>query len=142
MAAKYCDLILIWLFFLFPGKYTSTKTSYGLQQPQFFGLFFFSNKNDSLEVDRLEFQSFSSIGREDIYQSRPKSRGNLLTYLAWPFTILQNDNIMISWDFFRLTALRCPGMAAGAVRLRKSHDIVILSFCNIVKGQAKYCWLR
>ena len=26
--------------------------------------------------------------------------------------------------------------AAGAVSLRKSHDIVILSFCNIVKGQA------
>ena len=25
----------------------------------------------------------------------------------------------------------------GAVSLRKSHDIVILSFCNIVKGQAK-----
>ena len=29
-------------------------------------------------------------------------------------------------------------MAAGAVSLRKSHDIVMLSFCNIVKGQAKY----
>ena len=29
-------------------------------------------------------------------------------------------------------------MAAGAVSLRKSHDIVILSFCNIVKGQAKF----
>ena len=28
-------------------------------------------------------------------------------------------------------------MAAGPVSLRKSHDIVILSFCNIVKGQAK-----
>ena len=27
-------------------------------------------------------------------------------------------------------------MAAGAVSLRKSHDIEILSFCNIVKGQA------
>ena len=40
--------------------------------------------------------------------------------------------------FFRLTAPRCPGMAAGAVSLRKSHDIVISSFCNIVKGQAKY----
>ena len=41
---------------------------------------------------------------------------------------------MISGDFFRLTAPRCPSMAAGAVSLRKSHDIVILSFCNIVKG--------
>ena len=29
-------------------------------------------------------------------------------------------------------------MTAGAVSLRKCHDIVILSFCNIVKGQAKY----
>ena len=27
-------------------------------------------------------------------------------------------------------------MAAGAVSQRKSHYIVILSFCNIVKGQA------
>ena len=40
--------------------------------------------------------------------------------------------------FFRLTAPRCPGMAAGAVSLKKSHDIIILSFCNIVKGQANY----
>ena len=30
------------------------------------------------------------------------------------------------------------GMAAGAVSLKNSHDIVILSFCNIVKGQAKW----
>ena len=29
-------------------------------------------------------------------------------------------------------------MAAGAVSLRKSHDIIISSFCNIVKGQANY----
>ena len=40
--------------------------------------------------------------------------------------------------FFRLTAPRCPGKAAGAVSQRKSHDMVISSFCNIVKGQAKY----
>ena len=47
--------------------------------------------------------------------------------------ILQYNEI-----FFRLTAPRCAGKAAGAVSLRKFHDIVILSFCNIVKGQAKY----
>ena len=47
--------------------------------------------------------------------------------------ILQYQEII-----FRLTAPRCPGMAAGAVSLKKSHDIVILSFCNIVKGQANY----
>ena len=38
--------------------------------------------------------------------------------------------------FFRLTAPRCPSMTAGTVSLRKSHDIIISSFCNIVKGQA------
>ena len=38
--------------------------------------------------------------------------------------------------FFRLTAPRCPSIAAGAVSLRKSNDIEILSFDNIVKGQA------
>ena len=32
-------------------------------------------------------------------------------------------------------------MAAGAVSLRKSHDIVISSFCNIVKGQAKHMYV-
>ena len=36
-----------------------------------------------------------------------------------------------------MTAPRCLGMAAGAVSLRKSHDIIILSVCNIVKSQAK-----
>ena len=30
----------------------------------------------------------------------------------------------------------------GAVSLKKSHDIVILSFCNIVKGQAKCLQFR
>ena len=44
---------------------------------------------------------------------------------------------MISGDFFRLTAPRGPGLAAGAVSLTKSYDIEILSFCNIVKGQVK-----
>ena len=29
-------------------------------------------------------------------------------------------------------------MTAAAVSLRKSHNIVILSFCNIVKGQANW----
>ena len=41
-----------------------------------------------------------------------------------------------------MTAPKCPGLAAGAVSLRKSHDIVILSFCNKVKGLArlaKFC---
>ena len=33
-------------------------------------------------------------------------------------------------------------MAAGAVNPKKSHDIVILSFCNIVKCQAKYSCIK
>ena len=37
-----------------------------------------------------------------------------------------------------LTAPRCPCMAAGGVSQIKSHVIIILSFCNIVKGQANY----
>ena len=32
-------------------------------------------------------------------------------------------------------------MAASAVSLRKSHDIIILSFCNIIKGQAN-CYVN
>ena len=33
-------------------------------------------------------------------------------------------------------------MATGAVCLKKSHDIVILSFCDIVKGQAIYSFQK
>ena len=55
--------------------------------------------------------------------------------LTWPLTILQNDSITISWDFFQADSTK---VAAGAVSLRKSHYIVILSFCNIIKGQANY----
>ena len=33
-------------------------------------------------------------------------------------------------------------MAAGVVSLRKVHDIVILSFCNKVKGQANYIYCK
>ena len=36
-----------------------------------------------------------------------------------------------------MTAPKCPGLAAGAVSLRKSHDIVILSFCYIVKARVR-----
>ena len=59
-------------------------------------------------------------------------------YLAWPFTILQYDNIKISWDFLRLTVPAARPGHLSAVSLEKSHDIVILSFCNIIKGQANY----
>ena len=38
----------------------------------------------------------------------------------------------------RLTAPAAMRGHLGAVSLKKSHDIIILSFCNIVKGQAKY----
>ena len=32
-------------------------------------------------------------------------------------------------------------MAAGRVSLKKSHDIIILSFCNIAKGQANSIYI-
>ena len=50
-------------------------------------------------------------------------------YLAWPFTILQNDNIMISWDFLRQTAPAAMPGHLGAVSLKKIswyHNIIIL----------------
>ena len=37
------------------------------------------------------------------------------TFSAWPFTILKNDNIMISWDFLRLTASAAWPGHLGAV---------------------------
>ena len=48
---------------------------------------------------------------------------------------------MISWDFLRLTAPAAMPGHLGAVSLKKSHGIVILLFCDIVKGQAKQVYL-
>ena len=42
----------------------------------------------------------------------------------------------MSCYFPRLTATAVMLGHLSAVSLKKSHDIVILSFCNIVKGQA------
>ena len=49
-------------------------------------------------------------------------------------------HITISCDFLRLTAPAAMPGHLGAVSLKKSHDIVISSFCNIVEGQAKYMY--
>ena len=54
--------------------------------------------------------------------------------VAWPFTILQNDNIMISWDVVRMTA---PADMLGHLAAVSLKNLIILSFFNIVKGQAK-----
>ena len=54
--------------------------------------------------------------------------------------MLQKDNITISSDFLRLTAPAAMPGHLGAVSLKKPHDIVISSFCNIVKGQANYAY--
>ena len=45
-----------------------------------------------------------------------------------------NDNITISWDFLRQTAPAAMPRLLGAVSRKK--NLMILSFCNIVKGQA------
>ena len=52
-----------------------------------------------------------------------------LTHLAWPSTILENDNIIISWDFLRLTAPAAMLGHLGAVSLKKIswyHNITFL----------------
>ena len=61
------------------------------------------------------------------------------TQIAWPFTILQNHNITISWDFLRLTAPSAMPGHLGAVSLKKS-----LWYCNIIilwysKGSGYMC---
>ena len=50
--------------------------------------------------------------------------------LAWPFTILQNDNITISWDFLRLTAPAALPRHLGAVSLKK--NLMILWYYHFV----------
>ena len=69
----------------------------------------------------------------NVYQKRPFHE-NLVFFLYnyWPFTMLQNDNITISWDFLRLTTPTAMPGHLGIVGLKKYHDIVILSFCGIV----------
>ena len=49
-------------------------------------------------------------------------------YVAWSFTPKRNDKFTISWGFFRLSAPRCAGTAAGAVSLKKPHHVITLSF--------------
>ena len=61
--------------------------------------------------------------------------GNLtLVYiLGWSSTILRYHEVFFSGYKY---LPRCAGMAAGAASLKKPHDIVILSFCFVVKDQA------
>ena len=64
-----------------------------------------------------------------------KKRKSMFHYEPDPLLYYKMIILRYHEIFFRLTAPRCPGMADDAVSLRKSHDIVILSFCNILKGQ-------
>ena len=41
-----------------------------------------------------------------------------------------------------ITITNIQGGQTSGVSLRKSHDIVILSFCNIVMGQTTYVWVH
>ena len=64
---------------------------------------------------------------------------SMLGYLAWPFTILQNDNITISWDFSQADSTSSHAGTPWCWQSEKNlMIIVILSFCDIVNGQAKY----
>ena len=42
----------------------------------------------------------------------------------------------------RLTAPASMLARLGVVSLKKSHDIVVLSFCNIIKCQANYIYCK
>ena len=42
----------------------------------------------------------------------------------------------ISWDFFQANSTTVSWHGCWCISLRKSLDIIILSFCNIVTGQA------
>ena len=57
--------------------------------------------------------------------------------LAWLFTPNKMKILWYHEVFFRLSEPRYPSTAAGAVSLKKPHDIVILSFC-----QAKFEYYR
>ena len=60
---------------------------------------------------------------------RDENHIHYVVYLAWPFTILQNDNITISWDFLRLTAPGAMPGHLGTVSLKKIswyRNIIIL----------------
>ena len=70
----------------------------------------------------------SSMEKKSIHWIFLKNLIKFDIYLAWPFTILQNNDITISWDFLRLTAPAAMPEHLGAVSLKKSHDIVVLSF--------------
>ena len=44
--------------------------------------------------------------------------------------------------FFRLSALTCAGMAAGAVSLKNPHHIITLRFSEVVNDHANYAGLK
>ena len=57
------------------------------------------------------------------------------TYVS---SIFRGHVVPYSLTLYYITAPAAMPGHLGAVSLKKSHDIVILSFCNIVKGQANY----
>ena len=60
----------------------------------------------------------------------------LIVYIAWSFTTSLNHKVTISWGFFRISAPRCSGMAAGGVSLKIPHNSITLRFCEVVKDHA------
>ena len=73
--------------------------------------------------------SFSRINMLTYSRNIVEDWGEQAWHLAWPFIILQNDDIMISWDFLRLTVPAAMPGHLGAVSLKKIswyHNIIIL----------------
>ena len=56
--------------------------------------------------------------------------------LAWSFLASLNRKVMIWWGFFMLTAPAAVSAHVGIDSLKKPHDIISLSFCEVIKDHA------
>ena len=61
---------------------------------------------------------------------------NLHKHIAWSFTTSLNRKFIILWGVFRLSAPVWASTAAGAVNLKKPHNIIILQFSEVVNDHA------
>ena len=84
----------------------------------------------------LTYVDSTHVDAQEDRRQRLLPRSTRVVYLLLVCDIITSLKNILQYHevYFRVTAPKCPGLAAGAVSLRKSHDIVILSFCDIVKA--------
>ena len=102
-----------------------------LDEPPMCSCFGFNdNNNQSSPVD--------NSGRGKMVAGCFSYGKKVMTYVAWPFTILYKMIILQYHEIFSGWQHHQPCRDTLVLSVwKKSHDIIILSFCNIVKGQAK-----